>query len=148
VASYFSPNTLLIGNYNDSLSKIYSSSYCVGYEDNKSTFSSKKESSINNLNLLEFAIDGFYSFFTKDEYKTVFNASYDMMLKDLKKSLIGLSIYGKKYLEESGKQKLETIIFKLPDIKIKVNTILNDNQTLQPYMDYINDIKLILNDII
>lgn len=84
---------------------------------------SQKTLSINNLNSLEFVIDEFNSFFTKNEYKTVFGITQDKVINNLKKSLIGLSNYGKKYLEETNKQKLKTIILKLSDTKTKVKII-------------------------
>ena len=150
VSPTFDPDTLLIGNFDDSLTRIFSTSYCIGYEYSRNKYQTEKSLFTVNFEEFDKIIQKINDFNTSGEFKNndvkVTN-EYSKLLSEFI-SLLNDLINSKKYLSIEDKKKFNDIYIQLPQIKDNINLILQDDSTYSDYKVKLNKIKEIMNDII
>jgi len=158
-------NTLLLGNYLDSLTKIFQSSYCIGYETLKSDYDVNKDGLKIDINLqisnafIQFITDylhnGRYSLSittTDDSNREQINSDCDMIklfisyFEDISPSFFRRY---KKYIDnETDRTNIDRVIENISRSLFDISTILdNGSITNKKIRDTLNELKSVLNNI-
>jgi hypothetical protein len=142
----FDEDSLLIGNFDDSLTKIFSTSYCIGYEYSRSNYAINKSIGTIDLDQLQRIITEINNFYTSENYKSV-DKKIILENKNLLKNFIRLlhNFTGsKKFLSIEEKNKYDIIYPQLLEIKNYIDLILTDNSDMINNREELNQIKGIM----
>lgn len=142
ISDNFDPDTLLIGNYDDSLTKIFSTSYCVGYEYDISKYSMQKRKYKIDIGEFEEKIKEIKNFCLTNNYN---NMEQQIIIKNKKllndfENELNKLVGSKKFLPSDEKLKLDLFYPDLIQIKNNLKKIKNDNMIIQTYTNLIDNL--------
>jgi len=149
ISDSYSNNSLLIGNYSDSLADIFSSSYCISYENDLNKYSLEKIMTDNNFDEAISNITHLISWYRTQGYlRDDFVYRPSILLKNAISILNQIDSMKKYYSTEQNKIKFDRIYSLFRELK-ELHRVAIDNfgaGIREPFLQNMTELGIALDD--
>jgi hypothetical protein len=147
ISDSFHDNILLIGNFSDGLANIFSSSYCISYENNPKKYNLEKIKIQFNFNEIKLNIEKLLEWYKKKEYVRLTSTSitYINLINEIIQQLDNIMIIKKYYTNDETKSKFDEIYNLFRELKKENKLVIDNNDAYILFNKYLNSLNSTLD---